>query len=234
VENERKCHAELGSAFNKFRVADPRGLNLEDRCLLFFVKYPEKGRVKSRLSASIGDDSAVNLYKQLATQMFSNIKRGTFPFCISFYPENAEKAMKEWFGSDFLYLPQNGKDLGERMKNGFIEAFKMGSKRVVLIGSDIPDLPLEFIEEAFKSLEEKDVVIGPAYDGGYYLIGFKEKTFSPQVFEEMDWGTKTVFDETMKVLKQLRKRVHTLPYRRDIDTVEDLKNLDPYLNYSND
>jgi rSAM/selenodomain-associated transferase 1 len=207
---------------------------LDDRCLLFFVKYPEKGKVKSRLSAVIGNDPTVHLYKQLATQMFSTIKRGTFPFYISFFPENVEKAMKDWFGSEFLYLPQNGKDLGERMKNGFIEAFEMGSKRVVLIGSDIPDLPLEFIEEAFKYLEEKDVVIGPAYDGGYYLIGFKEMTFSPQVFEEMDWGTETVFDETIKVLEQLKKRVHTLPYRRDIDTVEDLKNLDPSFNHSND
>jgi rSAM/selenodomain-associated transferase 1 len=215
-------------------VAESGGLNLEDRCLLFFVKYPEKGRVKSRLSAVIGNDAAVNLYKQLATQMFSNIKRGTFPFYISFYPENAEKAMKEWFGSEFLYLPQNGKDLGERMKNGFIEAFEMGFQRVVLIGSDILDLPLEFIEEAFKSLEKKDVVIGPAYDGGYYLVGFKKKTFSPRVFEEMTWGTETVFDKTMKVLKQLKKRVHTLPYRRDIDTLEDLKNLELSFNPSDD
>ncbi len=74
-------------------------------------------------------------------------------------------------------------------------------------------------------LRKKDAVIGPAYDGGYYLIGFKDKTFSPQVFEGIAWGTKTVFDETIKKLKSFRRVVHTLPYQRDIDTAEDLKHL---------
>jgi glycosyltransferase A (GT-A) superfamily protein (DUF2064 family) len=111
------------------------------------------------------------------------------------------------------------------MRNGFIDGFAMGYKRVVLIGSDIPDLPMKYIEEAFKSLKEMDAVIGPAYDGGYYLIGFKDKTFSPQVFEGRAWGTKNVFDETMKKLKKFRRVVYTLPYQRDIDTVEDLRNL---------
>jgi hypothetical protein len=111
------------------------------------------------------------------------------------------------------------------MRNGFTEAFEMSFKRVVLIGSDIPDMLLEFIEEAFTSLKKKDAVIGPALDGGYYLIGFKEKTFSPQVFEGMAWGTETVFDETMQALKKLHRKIHTLPYQRDIDTVEDLRNL---------
>jgi glycosyltransferase A (GT-A) superfamily protein (DUF2064 family) len=111
------------------------------------------------------------------------------------------------------------------MRNGFIDGFAMGYKRVVLIGSDIPDLPLGSIREAFASLGKKDVVIGPAYDGGYYLIGFKDKTFCPQVFEGIAWGTQTVFDETMKKLKRLRRAVHILPYQRDIDAVEDLRNL---------
>jgi len=99
----------------------------------------------------------------------------------------------------------------------------MGFDRVALIGSDIPDLTLGVVEEAFLSLKEKDAVIGPAYDGGYYLIGFKEKTFSPQVFQGIAWGTKSVFGETVKKLKRFRRTVHTLPYQRDIDTVEDLK-----------
>ena len=198
---------------------------MDDRCLLFFIKNPEKGKVKSRLAAVIGDDSAVNLYKNLATKMLSTIKKGTFPFAVCFYPKKADKAIKDWLGSDYRYIPQRGADLGERMKNSFVEAFKMGSERVVLVGSDIPDLSLEVIEEAFFSLKVEDAVIGPAYDGGYYLIGFKKKTFSPQVFERMAWGTERVFEDTMKVLKNLNQRVHTLPFRRDIDTIEDLKHL---------
>jgi len=96
---------------------------------------------------------------------------------------------------------------------------------VVLVGSDIPDLPLEFIEEAFTSLEEKDVVIGPSLDGGYYLIGFKDKKFSPQAFKGIPWSTERVFEETMKILKHEGLTVHALKPQRDIDTVEDLKSL---------
>jgi len=106
-----------------------------------------------------------------------------------------------------------------------MEAFAIGFKRVVLIGSDIPDLSLEFIEEAFHSLQEKDAVIGPSLDGGYYLIGFKDKSFSPQVFKGIPWSTERVFDETMKIFKQGSLAVHTLQPLRDIDTIGDLQNL---------
>jgi rSAM/selenodomain-associated transferase 1 len=198
---------------------------LDERCLLFFIKNPEKGKVKSRLAAVIGDDSAVSLYKNLVAQMLSTLKEGTFPLYICFFPKSAQTPIKNWLGREYRYVPQNGKDLGERMRNGFIDGFAMGYKRVVLIGSDIPDLPMKYIEEAFKSLKEVDAVIGPAFDGGYYLIGFNQSTFSPQVFEGIAWGTKTVFDETMKKLKRFRRVVYTLPYQRDIDTAEDLKRL---------
>jgi rSAM/selenodomain-associated transferase 1 len=157
--------------------------------------------------------------------MLSTLRKGTFPFYICFFPKNTKKAIQDWLGCEYRYIPQNGRDLGERMKNSFVEAFKMGSKRAVLVGSDIPDLPLEFMEEAFSSLKKKDAVIGPAYDGGYYLLGFKDKTFSPRVFEGMPWGTETVFDKTVQALKGLGQKVHTLPYQRDIDTAEDLKRL---------
>jgi rSAM/selenodomain-associated transferase 1 len=202
-----------------------RSIRVNDRCLLFFVKNPEKGKVKSRLAAVIGDDSALSLYKNLVAQMLSILKGGTFPLYICFFPKNAQKPIKNWLGREYRYIPQNGKDLGERMRNSFVDGFAMGHKRVVLIGSDIPDLPMKYIEEAFQSLKRMDAVIGPAYDGGYYLIGFKDKTFSPQVFEGIAWGTKSVFDETMKKLKRFRRAVHTLPCQRDIDTVEDLKRL---------
>jgi rSAM/selenodomain-associated transferase 1 len=133
------------------------------------------------------------------------------------------ESLRKWLGEDYLYMPQQGVDLGERMKNGFIEAFAMNLKRVVLIGSDIPTLPLEFIEEAFTSLEEKDVVIGPSLDGGYYLIGFKDKKFSPRVFKGIPWSKERVFEETMGILEQEGLTVHTLKPLRDIDTIEDLR-----------
>ena len=189
------------------------------------MKNPERGKVKSRLAAVIGNDSAVSVYKNIVDRMLSTLNEGTFPLYICFFPKSAQKPTKNWLGTEYRYIPQNGKDLGERMRNGFTGAFQMGFKRVLLIGSDIPDLPLGFIREAFASLKKEDVVIGPAYDGGYYLIGFKDKTFSPQVFERIAWGTQNVFDETVKKLKRFRRAVHTLPYQRDIDTAEDLKYL---------
>jgi glycosyltransferase A (GT-A) superfamily protein (DUF2064 family) len=110
------------------------------------------------------------------------------------------------------------------MINGFREAYTMGFKRVALIGSDIPDLRLEFIEEAFTSLKEKDAVIGPSLDGGYYLIGFKDKTSSSQVFKGIPWSTERVFEQTTKILEREGLTVHFLKPLRDIDKVEDLGN----------
>jgi hypothetical protein len=191
--------------------------------LLFFIKDPGKGKVKTRLASAIGDKMAVKLYRRFLFEMLFTLNRGTFLFYLCYYPENSLTELKHWLGDHYLYMPQGGENLGERMKNGFAEAFSMSFKRVVLIGSDIPDLPLEFIEDAFKSLDEKDAVVGPSFDGGYYLIGFTNKTFSPRVFDGIHWSTGSVFEETLKVLKQEGLTVHTLQPLRDIDTVEDLR-----------
>ena len=196
---------------------------MDDRCLLFFIKNPEKGKVKTRLAAEIGDRMAVKLYKRFLLEMLFTLNRGTFLFYLCYSPESPLSDLKDWLGGHYLYMAQSGEDLGERMKNGFLEAISMSFKRVVLIGSDIPDLPVEFIEEAFASLLEKDAVIGPSLDGGYYLIGFKNETFSPLAFKGIHWSTASVFEKTLSVLKQEGLAVHTLPPLRDIDTAEDLR-----------
>jgi rSAM/selenodomain-associated transferase 1 len=191
--------------------------------LLFFIKDPRKGRVKTRLASAIGDKMAVKLYRRFLLEMLFTLNKGTFLFYLCYSPENSLDNLKDWLGDHYLYMSQGGENLGEKMKNSFVEAFSMSFKRVVLIGSDIPDLPLEFIEEAFTSLREKDAVIGPSFDGGYYLIGFKDQTFSPRVFDGIHWSTGSVFEETLKVLKQEGLTLHTLQPLRDIDTVEDLR-----------
>ena len=196
---------------------------MDDRCLLFFIKNPEKGKVKTRLASAIGGEMAVKLYKRFLLEMLFTLNRGTFLFYLCYSPESPLSDLRDWLGDQYLYMPQSGENLGERMKNGFAEAISMNFRRVVLIGSDIPDLPLAFIEEAFTSLREKDVVIGPSFDGGYYLIGFKDKTFSARAFEGIHWSTESVFEKTIKVLKQEGLTVHTLRPLRDIDTVEDLR-----------
>jgi rSAM/selenodomain-associated transferase 1 len=198
---------------------------LDDRCLLFFIKNPEKGKVKTRLAASIGNERALKLYKIFLLNILSSLNKGTFLFYLCFYPADALESLRQWLGEDYLYMMQQGEDLGERMKNGFVEAFAMDFKRVVLIGSDIPDLSLELIDEAFTSLREKDAVIGPSLDGGYYLIGFKNKTFSSQVFKGIPWSTERIFEQTTKILEREGLTVHFLKPLRDIDTIEDLRNL---------
>jgi rSAM/selenodomain-associated transferase 1 len=197
---------------------------LDDRCLLFFIKNPEKGKVKTRLASAIGDEMAVKLYKRFLLEMLSTLNRGTFLFYLYFYPGDSLNDLKDWLGDQYLYAPQMGENLGERMKNGFMEAFSMNFKRVVLIGSDIPDLPLEFIEEAFSALRNYDVVIGPAVDGGYYLIGSRNETFYPKMFEGIPWSTERVLEGTVKILEQAGLTVHLLKPLRDIDTIEDLRN----------
>jgi rSAM/selenodomain-associated transferase 1 len=205
------------------QVTGPRSIPLDDRCLLLFIKNPEKGKVKTRLASAIGDKMAVRLYKRFVLEMLFTLNKGTFLFYLCYSPESPLSDLKGWLGNHYLYMAQSGENLGERMKNGFVEAISMNFKRVVLIGSDIPDLPLDFIEEAFAFLREKDVVIGPSFDGGYYLIGFKDKTFSPRVFEGIHWSTESVFEKTLRILKQEGLAVHTLQPLRDIDTVEDLR-----------
>lgn len=204
------------------KIKDFQEERVEDHCVLFFVKNPEKIKVKTRLASAIGDNAAVKLYKRFLLEMLSTLNRGTFLFYICFHPEDSLDDLKNWLGEDYLYTPQIGENLGEKMKNAFLEAFSSKLRRVLLVGSDIPDLPLEFIEEGFKSLDDKDAVIGPSMDGGYYLIGFTDKTFLPGAFDRIPWGTDRVFDETMRILENQKLTVHKLQPLRDMDTVKDL------------
>ncbi len=191
-------------------------------CILFFVKNPVKGEVKSRLAAALGETIAVELYKNFILDMLTTIDSCKARCLICFFPEGAQKKLKHWLGRSYHYLPQEGKDLGERMKNGFLEAFLMKCKNVVLIGSDIPDLPLSPLKQAFRMLKTHDAVVGPAHDGGYYLIGFRHDTFVPEVFDRLTWGGKTVLRNTLNRLKKRGYRVHLLPARNDVDTVADV------------
>jgi rSAM/selenodomain-associated transferase 1 len=120
------------------------------------------------------------------------------------------------------YAPQIGEDLGERMANAFIRCFADGCEAALLIGSDIPDMPAAFVERGFAFLQENDAVIGPACDGGYYLIGFRADTFSREAFRGIAWGTGSVLKTTRGILERKALRIAALPEWGDIDTYEDL------------
>lgn len=195
-----------------------------DRCVLIFLKSPDAGLVKSRLSRDIDEAAVLSLYKNFGLDLLETLRKGRYAFEFFFYPQESEEKISNWLGEDFSYEPQQGHDLGERMKNAFVRSFSEGFPRVVLIGGDIPDLTNKVLHDAFE-LESHDAVIGPAFDGGYYLIGFKNDTFLPEIFEEMPWGTDAVFARTMEIFKKNNYRVRILPKWRDVDRIEDLRAL---------
>jgi len=197
----------------------------QDTCVLCFVKYPEKGQVKLRLAVDLDEDVVVELYRNFVLDVVSILKTLDAPFYLCFSPLNAQKKFREWLGSAYSYVPQEGNDLGERMKNGFCYAFTEGFRRVILVGSDSPDLPRDFFRNAIVELQTHDIVLGPSSDGGYYLIGFRDHTFLPSVFDKISWSSSTVFQETIEKIKNAGRSLSLLPAWSDVDTISDLKNL---------
>jgi len=197
----------------------------EKRCVILFVKLPEKGRVKSRLARHVGEDVALRLYENMVLDVIDVLKRGRFPFRICYTPPDARDQIAGWLGQEYDYLPQTGGHLGDRMEGAFAFVFSGDVEEVLLIGSDIPGLTTEVIEEAFTSLLTNGSVIGPADDGGYYLIGFRKNTFTPRIFRDMVWSTSRVFRETVDRLHEESVTLHVLPEMTDIDTLEDLRTL---------
>lgn len=196
---------------------------MNDRCLLLLVKDPAHGPVKTRLARAIGEGTARALYKNFIHDMISRFEREAFPLFICVHPENALAGLKTLFGEHLHYLPQRGDDLGRRMENCLRDAFSRGFHRVILIGSDIPDLPGEIVTDAFRFLNTFDCVIGPSIDGGYYLIGFRNDSLLPEAFKGIRWGTDTVLEKTTEILKRYHLTTHLLRTWGDIDTIDDLK-----------
>ncbi len=196
-----------------------------ENCVLFFVKHPAADKVKTRLAEHVGQDIATDLYKSFVADILSTLRALSVNFKIVFYPPDAEKKIQQWLGEEYSYSPQVGKDLGQRMKNAFLQAFSEGFDKVILIGSDIPDLPADYLELGLKALETNDVVLGPSSDGGYYLIGFAKEAFLPDVFEGITWSSADVLEQTLNILKKHKQRIYLLPQWHDVDTLTDLNSL---------
>jgi hypothetical protein len=196
-----------------------------ERCselLLIFVRLPEQGRAKTRLAAGIGNDHALALYRRFVTDTLSLSRHAGYRSVVFFEPAEAGGRMTEWLGTGFAFEPQEGKDLGERMYAAFRTAFH-GCERAVLLGSDCPDLEPAVLHEAFGSLKEHDGVIGPALDGGYYLIGFSSDTLPAAAFRGIPWGGSRVFEETTSLFREMGLDIHRVAERRDIDDEHDLR-----------
>ena len=185
--------------------------------LIIFTRNPEPGKVKTRIAKDVGDITAFKIYNFLLEHTVSvtrNLAVSKEVYYSGAIPQN-DIWEKEIYSKNL----QKGKGLGERMKNAFQEGFKNGYQNIIIIGSDLYDLQQEDLEKAFRLLQEKDVVIGPATDGGYYLLGMNQ--LFPEVFEDKEWGTSSVLEDTLKDLKE--KNIGLLEARNDVDYYSDIK-----------
>ncbi len=196
---------------------------MNDRALILFLKKPEKGKVKTRLAQTLGDELVLELYNQFVADILETCGEVDADTIIALSFENGQ-IDEPGFSDEFKCIEQRGKDLGERMYNALMETADLGYKDIVLIGSDIPDIPVGLIQDAFDKLHSSDVVLGPSKDGGYYLIGFNRDKLNPAVFDGIIWSTPRVLDSTVEVLKTLGFAWNFLIPWLDIDDLNDLRN----------
>ncbi|MDO6473113.1 TIGR04282 family arsenosugar biosynthesis glycosyltransferase [Maribacter sp. 1_MG-2023] len=190
--------------------------------LLIFTRNPELGKGKRRLAATVGDQAAFDIYKFLLDHTVAITKNLYAEKEVYYSEEIWENDI--WDNQKFGKKLQVGKDLGIRMANAFQEGFKNEYQKIIIIGSDMLDLSQEDLEEAFKALEKNDFVVGPAEDGGYYLLGMKK--FLPALFKNKTWGTETVLKDTLADLKN--ETTTLLETRNDVDYYEDIKDNDAF------
>lgn len=200
--------------------------------LVVFLRAPEPGRVKTRLAKDVGDENALALYKGFVSATLDAVDawRGRHgqetpesrAIRIAYYPENKQDMVAAWLGRERQYIAQSGKDLGRRMANAMAGAFDHGAGRVALVGTDIPQIRSGLLAQAFEALNRSDVVIGPSLDGGYWLIGTRRETFTPAIFENIDWGTSSVCAATTELCQAHGLAPSFLEPLRDVDTLADL------------
>lgn len=191
--------------------------------LIIFTRYPEPGKTKTRLIPALGAQGAATLQRQMTEYTISQVNK-----LQSFRPLSVEvrfaggnlTQMQGWLGSDIVYQLQDEGDLGSRMARSLSFAFQSSMERVVIIGTDCPGLNADLMGCAFDQLQAHNLVLGPAIDGGYYLIGLR--CFIPELFSGINWGTAEVLQQTVDIAKQLDLSVAYLPHLADVDRPEDL------------
>jgi rSAM/selenodomain-associated transferase 1 len=194
------------------------------------LKYPVPGSVKTRLTPALTEAEAAALYGCFIKDLFPRVAALECAETFGAYAplagaedggEDDKESFAALLGADAALIAQEGSSLGERIANLFAALFKRGYERVVIIGSDSPDLPGEYIEEAFALLADTEVVLGPALDGGYYLVALKRSM--PRLFDSIEWSTARVLDQTLARARDAGAECRLLKPWHDIDTPEDLR-----------
>jgi len=184
--------------------------------LIIFVRKPVLGKVKTRLATSVGDENALLVYRHL----LAHTKSITQELAINKFVFYADEIDNNDLWNGYEKHLQSGNDLGERMKNAFKLLLKEGFKKIIIIGSDCLEMDSNLLNNAFKELEKTDVVVGPAIDGGYYLLGMKnDHSF---LFDIRNWSTDTVYADTINLVNANKLSFIALTKLNDVDTVDDL------------
>lgn len=210
-------------------------MNLENQRgrLVIFTKYPTAGTVKTRLIPALGAEGAAKLHQRLAeytiaqTQGFLQIRKNIDIDLEIRFAGADRQAMADWLGTEYRCVPQGEGDLGDRMARSISDGFAQESSAIVLIGTDCPAITPNLLLDSFSKLSTADIVIGPASDGGYYLIGVHRRIqdrFS-NLFQNIQWSTSEVLTQTLKISSQFRFKIEQLPTLNDIDRPEDLQYL---------
>lgn len=187
--------------------------------VLLFAKAPRPGLAKTRLAATVGDTQALAVYRSLGERVVRQIRRVSH-ITVWYDPPDALSEMQEWLGEEREYRPQGAGDLGARLHAAFDAHFATHpGAPAVAIGVDTPDLDAETLTAAVAALHAADVVLGPAVDGGYYLLGLTAP--QPTLLKGIPWGTDRVFAVTRERCDALGVTTHVLPALRDVDTEED-------------
>ena len=200
-----------------------------NNALIIFVKYPEPGQVKTRLTPDLSPGEAAVFHRAIAADIIAAHSDTTeFDAIVFFSPAGMKKDFTGWLGSGARLETQQGADLGEREHNAFTRVFGAGEgfgyDRAVIIGTDCPSLDNEKIERAFALLDDHEIVLGPAVDGGYYLLGLSAP--HPGLFRGIEWGGPDVLNKTIQLADSEGLNMAMLDRLYDVDTIHDLRRLD--------
>jgi rSAM/selenodomain-associated transferase 1 len=191
--------------------------------LIIFTRYPEPGKTKTRLIPALGSEGAAHLQRQMTEytvfQAQELQKLTPLTFEVRFAGGNLQ-LMQDWLGFALNYQSQGEGDLGERMTRSLFDAFQRSAEQVIIIGTDCPGVNSQLLATAFEQLHSFDLVVGPAIDGGYYLIGLRR--LIAQLFTNISWGTSQVLQQTINIVQKLNLSHIYLPPLGDVDRPEDL------------
>jgi rSAM/selenodomain-associated transferase 1 len=192
--------------------------------LIIFTRYPEPGRTKTRLIPALGATGAADLHRRMTEQAIAIARQLAALQAVALevrYSGGDAALMQQWLGANLRLRAQSDGDLGARMREAFHEAFQQGCERVVIIGTDCPGITSGTLASAFAALRQSDLVLGPASDGGYYLIGLRR--LIPPLFEGILWGTDSVLRHTLQIAEAADLRYSLLERLDDVDRPEDLR-----------